>query len=716
MTINLRKFCTNSIWAVAISTSVSLADGQQSWRLTTGPEGGIVSAMSSDGPTVYAGVRGVGIYKSVNAGQSWSFVGNVQPYVNAYNAIVQDGGRVFVATQGGGIFRSDNNGMSWQDITFNLPSPRIMAVAVAGDRVLVTDDGFAPEIFALDGDGNEWSTINTPGPFLFISEANGTLFGGGGFSSLYRSIDGGDTWELSDTGLPGFSNPNRVVAIDSSLFVSVGNLVSARSVYRSDDAGETWIDMSAGLPDQVLVDIVAIDDRITVATQDAEVYQSSDLGESWQQIGSAVQESQTDLVLGSDGHRALVGSWSNIFAVDENEQWAPSGNGLIGTSISCMASAGSTLFAVSSGTPQIFSSDNGGRTWVSAEGDMPGFLNIKSALAVSEIEVLLGTTYSGVYRTTDGGQTWQQNSAGIPVFNGTAGLQFEPINAIAKRNNEIFIATGGAFHIGEHGSGGSPFPSGKGVLKSTDGGTTWSPARQGLPIAGTTIFGEVFFRPINSLISHAGVLYAGVTASGVYRSANGGVSWTRIPGLISTVDRIAVSGDHVVALVNNVDGNNIFVSSTASPSFTLASGGPADRYLSAVVTDGDRLVLAANPNLDPQPRDPTLYESFDEGLTWQPATFDIGTPLVSTFAVTSQGLFAGTTSRGVWAQPAGLAGDVNEDDTLDATDVQDFQTCFTGPGGVVTQDCFSADTDGDNDVDFADFANVQLSIGQAVMP
>lgn len=711
----------NSI--IAITTTVIIAffnltysSGEQPWRSTTGPEGGSVSVISSDGTTVFAGLRGGGIWRSLNGGRNWQPAVEGAPQRATYSSIVHTKSAVFASTHGQGIFKSENNGATWKDVTFDLPVPRIESLGTNGDNVFAIDRDFTSRIWLLDEGSSSWTEITTPGPFLFIASANGALFGGGGFFNVFRSDDGGESWKEADDGLPSFASPTAFASLDDSIFVSTGELSSQEGLFRSDDNGESWVDASNGLPNEMVMNLVAIGSRLFASTESSEIYVSGDLGNTWQQLGTALPLSSFDAVFGTDGHRLLVGTSSGVLAFDEELGWSMAGSGFRATNVSQLVSQGSNLYATVSSEDLIFKSDDGGRTWLSFDQGLPQFLNIKSAFAGSNDRVFLGTRTSGIYRSTDSGETWARHGSGIPTFLGPSGLEFEPINAMAELDGDIYAATGGAFHIGEHGQGGSPFPSGKGVLKSSDSGNNWSPARVGLPISGTDVFGETFFRPVDSLIAYRGVLYAGVNDRGVYRSTNGGNNWSRIPGLTGTVNHLVGAGDNIIAVARNVSVQEIHVTDIFNPGFALTTGGPEDRFITAIASDDDRVLMAASIASSSQLDDTLLYESFDDGVTWQPATEQPDVPSIGAMTVLEDGIYAATGGYAVWTQQAGLLGDVNGDDQLNTFDVVEFNSCFSGPLNEVTSDCFGADTDGDNDVDLADFANVQLAIGESATP
>ncbi len=219
-------------------------DGGLSWKPLwdkfpeASPSIGAIAVAPSDPNVVYVGtgeacirgniVMGNGVYKSIDAGKTWKFVGLRDTYsIGRMIVHPQDPNIVYVAALGHpfgpnatrGVFRSRDGGKSWQrvlyvddktggiDIQFDLSNPNILFAGM-------------------------WQAVRKPW----------TMESGGPGSGLYRSADGGDTWaKLTGNGLPEgilgrigvatTSNPNRVYAL---IEAEKGGL------FRSDDGGEKW--------------------------------------------------------------------------------------------------------------------------------------------------------------------------------------------------------------------------------------------------------------------------------------------------------------------------------------------------------------------------------------------------------------------------------------------------------------------------------------------
>ncbi len=198
---------------------------------------------------------GVGMYKSVDEGKTWTHIGlEKSAHIGKIVIDPKDPNRVYVAALGNayapnperGVYRSTDGGATWKKVLFKASDPdNVGAVDIAMD----TKD---PSVLYA----SLWATRRPPWSVYAPSYMPG--------SGLYKSTDGGDTWSALTEGLPGDgfigkigiavspSNPNRVWAVvdDVGAPVARPNRAAAHSdrpvpkpsggVYVSDDAGETW--------------------------------------------------------------------------------------------------------------------------------------------------------------------------------------------------------------------------------------------------------------------------------------------------------------------------------------------------------------------------------------------------------------------------------------------------------------------------------------------
>jgi photosystem II stability/assembly factor-like uncharacterized protein len=175
----------------------------------------------------------------------------------------------------------------------------------------------------------------------------------------------------------------------------------------------------------------------------------------------------------------------------------------------------------------VYKSTNGGKTWKNMglhDGQQISAILIDPRDPERAFVAVLGHPYGpnaerGVYRTTDGGRTWQKVLY-RDENTGAVALAFDPTDARTVYA-ALWEARQGPW---ENGSWQGP---GSGLYKSTDGGSTWLPLTGGLPTAEQKL-GRI---GIAVAPSDRRRLYAMVDApqlGGVYRSDDAGDSWRRV--------------------------------------------------------------------------------------------------------------------------------------------------------------------------------------------
>jgi photosystem II stability/assembly factor-like uncharacterized protein len=175
---------------------------------------------------------GDGIYKSTDAGQTWQHLAlRDAQQISAIIVDPHDPRRVFAAALGHpygpnperGVFRSTDGGATWQKVLYKDEN--------TGAVDLAFDPSNAQTVYAV-----LWAARQAPWEI-------GESFKGPG-SGLFKSTDGGSTWQPLTAGLPTVSEGlGRIgIAIAPSDPRRMYALVDAKEggVYRSDDAGANW--------------------------------------------------------------------------------------------------------------------------------------------------------------------------------------------------------------------------------------------------------------------------------------------------------------------------------------------------------------------------------------------------------------------------------------------------------------------------------------------
>ena len=258
------------------------------WRCIGPPRGGRVVAVAgdpSDPGTFYFGACAGGVWKTEDGGTYWENVSDGYFSTASVGAIAVSDSEPSVVyagmgeacirldvTHGDGVYRSNDGGHSWvhlgledtrhiSRVRIHPTNPDIVFVAALGHA-------FGPNeqrgIFRSTDGGKNWENVlykseNAGAGDLSIDPRNPNLLfagiwqvrrnfwnltSGGPDSGLWRSRDGGDTWEdvSSNPGLPDLPFGRIGVAISPAKGGRIYATVEAGEpgVYRSDDYGDTW--------------------------------------------------------------------------------------------------------------------------------------------------------------------------------------------------------------------------------------------------------------------------------------------------------------------------------------------------------------------------------------------------------------------------------------------------------------------------------------------
>ena len=212
----------------------------------------------------------------------------------------------------------------------------------------------------------------------------------------------------------------------------------------------------------------------------------------------------------------------------------------------------------------VWRSTDGGSTWTPLTDDMP--TTAIGALAIDPVNenvIYAGTgeaNYAnhsryglGLYKSTDGGDTWQVLAA--DVFSGRCFSKIAINNQNPQRIYASITRAGGFPELAA--AKGHPGAAGAlGVFRSDDGGVTWTHLTNGLPTLSAT--------DLAIDIANPSVLYAGIGRifgsfdNGVYKTTDGGDSWTKLAGGLPEDDfgRVSVAtapsdSARVYALITN---------------------------------------------------------------------------------------------------------------------------------------------------------------------
>lgn len=239
----------------------------------------------------------------------------------------------YVAVGSGGVWKTVNAGISWQAIFDNQASysigslcldpknPNIVWVGT-GENVSGRHVGWGDGVYRSLDAGKTWQNMGLKGSdhigrilvdprnsdMIFVA-AEGPLWSAGGKRGLYKSNDGGQTWNQSlfideNTGITDIefdpSNPDILYAAAYERRRKTWSLLAGgpnSGIYKSTDNGETWKKLSTGLPTgdlgKIGLAVTPSNPDIVYATIEAKpsqkgFYKSINKGESWEKKNSYI--------------------------------------------------------------------------------------------------------------------------------------------------------------------------------------------------------------------------------------------------------------------------------------------------------------------------------------------------------------------------------------------------------------------------------------------
>jgi photosystem II stability/assembly factor-like uncharacterized protein len=375
-----------------------------------------------------------------------------------------------------------------------------------------------------------------------FSTADPNIAYAGSADAVFRSTDGGHTWQKVSGGdefgwgAPGVRagfpidfqvdprDPNRLFANN----YGGGNFVSL-------DGGQTWAVASAGYTGAQARDIAVGPDQVFVAARSG-LFVSSDSGASWQGLNTppaaALEWNVVAVDPANPQHMLASNNWNGVLlqSLDAGQHWQPVGSHVgEGKGWRAIVFAPSDLQTVYAGVSAFYSAGVFNET-------MPA---------------------SGVWVSHDGGSQWEPANSGPAADANVTAL------AVAWNDPSIIYAATGNHGLLKSTDGGASWTEIRmgqpalsvavdpqnanhvlvgllfgGMHASVDAGVSWTPVAAGLPPEANVA--DIVFDPANPAI-----VYAADRLSGVYRSTDGGASWQAInSGLrMRTVNQLGLAPD-----------------------------------------------------------------------------------------------------------------------------------------------------------------------------
>lgn len=470
-----------------------------------------------------------------------------------------------------GLYKSTDGGVIWQPVE-GLGSPFIQTIV------------FSPT-YAKDGH----------------------IFAGTLSSGIYRSPDRGESWLQLPFGYSGGTVTSMVL---SPTFADDGVIIAGTSyegIFRSINRGATWSQQNFGL---MSLDVQALaispnyqtDETLFAVTMDG-LFRSTNGARAWRQVERGLDSLAPQSIALSPKYATDRTLWvtTEDFGIyrstDGGTTWKESSEGLPSNAINVIVVTGDNALLCGTAEGAICRSTSGGTSWdVLYEGT-----NSPLSLAMGpEGLVLAGLHQSGILRSTDNGQTWQEANTDLAA-RPLLGLSFSPQFEV----DQTIFACGLQ----------------DGVLRSTDGGVNWENSNEGLPAPAAAAAIAV-----SPLYGSNKTVYVAAPRS-VYRSADAGASWNECPVEIGENDlrSIAVApparqGERETVAALSPDG--VWISRDGGHSWTKVSESFGGEELMTVafspnyLRDNTLFVTSRLVPITNMPNMVSIWRSSDGGRSW----------------------------------------------------------------------------------------------------
>jgi photosystem II stability/assembly factor-like uncharacterized protein len=417
---------------------------------------------------------------------------------------------------------------------------------------------------------------------------------------VFRSTNGGSSWKR----VGAFAQAISCLALDPGNPSTVYALGATR-VFKSLNKGTTWTEIALGAycygsSGRILVShanpntLLVAGFRVYRTTPSwwacLAVFRSTNGGLTWNTTQfepntetaymRALVQSPSDaqvLFVGGGGYRAGKWAYAVYKSVNGGLSWskaAAPASDISGLAVH-PANPNRVFYATGDG---VFRSADGGATWEANSGYL-----YASSLAIDPLnpETLHAGSSPGCWRSTDGGISWVASST-PPAGKGLS---------LAVRGDRIL------------------YGSTAGLYRSTNGGVDYRAGQNGLKAS--------YIAALAAAASSPSTMFAAATSAGLYRSANGGANWTKLPDfdLCDTLFKI---------VVDPTDAKKVFVLASGGIQYVLRSADGGLTWNQVLVENIISLAMApSNPQIlfaAGQIANPTatmgVFISKDGGTTW----------------------------------------------------------------------------------------------------
>ncbi|MCD6161834.1 MAG: hypothetical protein J7K40_05410, partial [candidate division Zixibacteria bacterium] len=415
------------------------------------------------------------VTKSIDGGNHWFDItpdNLIDPLVWVVTISPIQNNTVFIGTRTNGVLRSTDGGDTWQEINEGLNSRTIHSIEIDPETGIIYIGAFFDGIYRSLDNGDSWEKISNhilqaTTTDLAVNWRNSDSVYAATKCGFYKSADGGLSWDLQELCSPIYDIGTYSLEVDphDPNFIYVGyypnydiNNVYRGGIYRSSDGGSTWQSYNNGLPLNSPFYGMAIADyqngsrRIYLSSRKG-AYYSDDLAQTWTACGGGIPSNHAFYSLDVSPVNpdiVFLGEWGinnmNIFkTVDGGTNWEITDNfphGLLLNQIVCDPVNQDIVYVGTGGIDQagIFKSMDGGNTWLDINNNLPydeNFISV-TGIAINPLNpnnLFTNSQFRGIYISNNGGQSWEDFNQGLRTHYGNCLTVIDPSDT-----SKIFLA------------------------------------------------------------------------------------------------------------------------------------------------------------------------------------------------------------------------------------------------------------------------------------
>jgi hypothetical protein len=568
-------------------------NGGASWfSSTAGLEGVSVKAFTANASFLFAGVEvddfgHGGVYRSSNGGSTWT-PANTGITNSSVLSLLTVGSAIYMGDVGNGIMKSTDNGNSWFPSNGGIGNDLVYGLAQNGANLFaIASQG----VFRSTNNGGSW--VDVPGTEFqqaFCLVSSGTNLYTGGFQRVGRSTNGGATWTFFDIDLPELNLVSSIAVNGTTLYAATSGGHGA-GVYRSTNNGVDWAPANGGIEIASVNSIVRqANGTLLAGTPQKGILASTNEGVSWLKSSTGLPPGGNIRTIFNDGSTILAGTGGDgIYrSTNHGASWtsiSQSDNGNLQNEIvSSIALQDGMLFASTLFFDGIYRSTNNGASWTQVNTGVPGVDPQVFALEVSGANLVAGTR-DGIIYSTNHGDSWNPTNVVAMGSKLAKGSSF--LYAIVETG---FFTDSGIYRSSDNGQTwlltfqlGASNPTSleadgtnvyvgdllNGMLRSTNNGLNWQDVT---PEPDHGVF---------AILALPGELYAGLDPSSqqCWRSTNNGNNWMPIPDGLAVNTAIEAFGANSTYVFAGTNERGVWRRALSGATDVLAQDSPHSQFV-----------------------------------------------------------------------------------------------------------------------------------------